>query len=182
MKAIAEREGRTIHEVFYDALIAGKGRRFLYLIVFNFGQGNLDEQHAILSLPNAMFSFGDAGAHVTAACDFANTTFALIHWGRDRARGFSRELLVHRLTSAQAKVFGFADRGEIRLGARADINVIAIDRLKLETPRLLYDFPGGAKRLHQGASGYVATLVDGVPTVEADRPTGALPGQILRSR
>ena len=124
---------------------------------------------------------GDAGAHVTAACDFANTTFALMHWGRDRAHGFSRESLVRRLTGAQAKFFGFADRGEIRLGARADINVIAMDRLTLGTPRLLYDFPGGAKRLHQGASGYVATLVDGVPTVEADELTGALPGQLLRS-
>ena len=182
VKAIAEREGRNVNEVFYDALIADDGQRFLYLIVFNFGDGNLDEQHAILSLPNAIFSFGDAGAHVTAACDFANTTFALMHWGRDRAQGFSKESLIHRLSGAQARFFGFADRGEIRVGARADINVIALDRLKLKAPHLLRDFPGGAKRLHQGASGYIATLVEGVPTVEADELTGALPGQVLRSR
>ncbi|MCB2078103.1 MAG: amidohydrolase family protein [Novosphingobium sp.] len=181
VKAIARRTGRTIHEVFFDALVADEGRKFLYLIVFNFGDGNLDEQHAILSLPDTVFSFGDAGAHVTAACDFANTTFALVHWGRDRAVGFRKESIVHRQTGAQAKFFGFADRGEIRVGANADINVIDFGRLRLDPPRLLHDFPGGAKRLHQGASGYIATLVNGVPTVEADELTGALPGRILRS-
>ena len=182
VKAIAEREGRTVYEVFYDALIANEGRHFLYLIVFNFGNGNLDEQHAILSLPDTMFSFGDAGAHVTAACDFANTTFALIHWGRDRARGFRKESIVHRLTGAQARFFGFRDRGEVRLGAYADLNVIAFDRLKLNPPHLLHDFPGGAKRLHQGASGYLATFVEGAPIVEADELTGELPGRLLRSK
>ena len=141
----------------------------------------VDVNSAELSLPDTVFSFGDAGAHVTAACDFANTTFALVHWGRDRAVGFRKESIVHRQTGAQAKFFGFADRGEIRVGANADINVIDFGRLRLDPPRLLHDFPGGAKRLHQGASGYIATLVNGVPTVEADELTGALPGRILRS-
>jgi N-acyl-D-amino-acid deacylase len=36
--------------------------------------------------------------------------------------------------------------------------------------------------LVQSASGYIATLVNGVPTVERDEMTGQLPGEVLRSR
>lgn len=42
-------------------------------------------------------------------------------------------------------------------------------------------FPGGGARLMQHASGYLATLVGGVTTVEHDALTGALPGTVLRS-
>jgi N-acyl-D-aspartate/D-glutamate deacylase len=45
---------------------------------------------------------------------------------------------------------------------------------------MLHDLPGGASRLMQCAQGYLATLVGGVPIVEHDRLTGAMPGQVLR--
>jgi hypothetical protein len=43
----------------------------------------------------------------------------------------------------------------------ADLNVIDIDRLTLDAPSVVYDLPGGGRRLLQTATGYVATIVAG---------------------
>jgi N-acyl-D-aspartate/D-glutamate deacylase len=45
---------------------------------------------------------------------------------------------------------------------------------------MAHDFPAGAPRLVQRATGYVATFVGGVQTVADDEFTGALPGRLLR--
>jgi N-acyl-D-aspartate/D-glutamate deacylase len=45
---------------------------------------------------------------------------------------------------------------------------------------MVYDLPGGARRLVQRADGYVATVVSGEVVLRDDEATGALPGRILR--
>jgi N-acyl-D-aspartate/D-glutamate deacylase len=42
------------------------------------------------------------------------------------------------------------------------------------------DLPAGGKRLLQDAQGYVHTFVSGDETVTDSRPTGALPGRLIR--
>jgi N-acyl-D-aspartate/D-glutamate deacylase len=181
IKARALREGKTLQEVFYEALTGGDGRNMLYLPLINLTGGTLDEQREILALPDTLMSFGDAGAHLAQICDAAYSSYGLLHWGRDRAQGLPLERLVHQMTGAQAELFGFAGRGVIRLGSIADINVIDHAALKLEPPEMLHDIPGGGGRLMQCATGYVATLVGGAPIVERDVLTGARPGEVLRS-
>jgi N-acyl-D-aspartate/D-glutamate deacylase len=66
-------------------------------------------------------------------------------------------------------------------GSRADLNVIDFTRLRVTPPRVVYDLPAGGKRLAQGAQGYRHTFVAGSETLCDDRPTGALPGRLLRS-
>ena len=46
---------------------------------------------------------------------------------------------------------------------------------------MAYDLPTGARRLVQRGSGYVMTMVSGVPIVENDEFTGALPGKLVRA-
>jgi N-acyl-D-aspartate/D-glutamate deacylase len=181
IKARAEREGKTLMEVFYEALTGGDGRNMLYLPLINLTGGTLDEQREILSLPDTLMSFGDAGAHLAQICDAAYSSYAMLHWGRDRAAGLPLETLVRQMTGAQAELFGFEGRGRIAVGSIADINVIDHAGLKLEPPEMLYDIPGGGTRLMQCAKGYIATLVGGEPIVERDELTGAAPGQVLRS-
>lgn len=181
IRSIAEREQLSIEQVFYDALIGRDGHQFLYLPIANFSNGNLDEQHSILSLPNSLLSFGDAGAHLAQICDAAYSSFALVHWGRDRLPGLRLEKLIRQMTGAQADLFGFAGRGKIAVGAVADINIIDHDALRLNPPQTLHDLPGGASRLMQTAQGYLATLVGGIPIVENDQLTGERPGILLRS-
>ena len=166
IKARGEREGKTLNEVFYEALMAGDGRNFLYLPLANFADGKLDEQREILTQPDSIVSFGDAGAHLAQICDAAYSSFCLAHWGRDRPRGLPLERLIRQMTGAQAELFGFEGRGYIQVGAVADINVIDHAALKLDAPVMLHDIPGGGDRLMQCATGYLATFVGGVAIAE----------------
>jgi N-acyl-D-aspartate/D-glutamate deacylase len=69
----------------------------------------------------------------------------------------------------------------IAAGLRADLNVIDYDRLALHAPEVVHDLPAGGRRLLQRAEGYVATVVAGEVTYRDGKPTGALPGRLLRS-
>jgi N-acyl-D-aspartate/D-glutamate deacylase len=75
---------------------------------------------------------------------------------------------------------GLHDRGVIAEGFKADLNVIDLDRLKLHKPGVRHDLPAGGRRLAQGADGYVATIVSGVPIQREGVPVGPLPGRLVR--
>jgi N-acyl-D-aspartate/D-glutamate deacylase len=106
----------------------------------------------------------------------------LSYWVRDRERGprMRLETVVQRMTSDTARVYGLNDRGVVAPGRKADLNLIDLDALALLPPEMLFDLPGGGRRLCQGARGYRATIVSGVVTQENDQPTGALPGRLIR--
>ena len=125
----------------------------------------------------------DAGAHVSLIFDAVNPTYQLTYWGRDRSRGETIPLpyLIHRATQKNAQLFGFNDRGVLQAGKRADINIINFEALKLTKLDLLDDLPAGGTRLMQGASGYDATIINGVITRRFDQDTGARPGRLVRS-
>jgi N-acyl-D-amino-acid deacylase len=107
----------------------------------------------------------------------------LTHWVRDRSRGAKLpiETIIHKMTKNNADLYGFADRGLLAIGKRADVNVIDMTRLTLRAPEFGNDLPGGAARLVQEAEGYAATLVAGIVTRRNDRDTGARPGSLVRS-
>jgi N-acyl-D-amino-acid deacylase len=90
------------------------------------------------------------------------------------------EAAVQRLTLLPATVHGLAGRGAIRAGWAADLVVYDPARLGVGTTRLARDFPAGSARYVVDAIGYRAVIVNGVPVLEDGRPTGALPGQVLR--
>jgi N-acyl-D-aspartate/D-glutamate deacylase len=63
----------------------------------------------------------------------------------------------------------------------ADVNVLDLDGLYLQTPEMVHDLPLGANRFTQRARGFDYTLVNGTVIVEHDELTGARPGQLLVS-
>lgn len=77
-------------------------------------------------------------------------------------------------------LYGFADRGRVAEGLRADLNVIDLDGLRLHAPRAEHDLPAGGLRLLQDATGYRATIVAGEITRCDGADTGARPGRLLR--
>jgi N-acyl-D-aspartate/D-glutamate deacylase len=79
-----------------------------------------------------------------------------------------------------ARAVGFADRGTLTVGGRADVNVIDLDNLTLHLPEVVHDLPAGGRRLHQRASGYEATIVAGEVIRRFDQSTGARPGKLVR--
>jgi N-acyl-D-aspartate/D-glutamate deacylase len=107
----------------------------------------------------------------------------LTHWTRDRTRGerLPVEFVVRKQTHDTARLYGMTDRGTIERGMLADINVIDYDGLRLSPPEVVADLPAGGTRIVQRAQGYVATVKRGIVTYRDGRPTGALPGVLVRS-
>src|SRR5439155_21049856 len=76
--------------------------------------------------------------------------------------------------------WGFADRGPMREGLRADLLVFDPETIAPEMPEVAHDLPAGARRLVQRARGISATVVNGEIVLRDGKPSGALPGQLLR--
>ena len=57
-----------------------------------------------------------------------------------------------------ALAIGLDDRGLIKEGMKADINIIDFDNLTLYSPEIRYDLPAGGKRLVQRVDGYKYTI------------------------
>ena len=81
--------------------------------------------------------------------------------------------------NAPQRFYGLHDRGVLKPGHNADIHIIDFPRLHLNAPYFTHDLPANGKRLMQKASGYVATIVNGVPMSVNGKPTGDLPGRLI---
>ena len=140
---------------------------------------SLDNLRDVITTDWCMPGLGDAGAHVGQVMDCGWATFTLSYWHRDRSV-YTLEEAVRRITSVPAHVMGLTDRGTLKVGAKADINVIDIERLSECYPEFAYDFPNGAGRFIQRAKGYRATVCNGQLVLENDELTGAQAGSVLR--
>lgn len=180
--AMAARRGEDPASLAYDLLLANDGRTILYRPLSNYTAGNLNAVHDMLAHPATIVGLGDGGAHVGILCDSSAITTMLTHWTRDRTVGerFALPWAVRRVTRDTAEALGLHDRGVVRPGYKADLNVIDYDRLALHTPQVVYDLPSGGRRVIQKASGYEATIVSGVPVYREGEATGALPGRLVR--
>jgi len=181
VEALAAARGIEPIEMALDLLIEDQGRAFLFAPFSNYAEFNLDVCREMLTHKDAVLALSDGGAHVGIICDASFPTYALSHWGRDRDHdriGVGR--LVEQLSSRTARAVGLLDRGEVAVGMKADLNVIDFERLVCERPVMSFDLPSGGKRLLQRARGYAATVVSGRVIAREDRPTGALPGRLVR--
>ncbi len=124
-------------------------------------------------------SLGDAGAHVSQIIDADWATFVLKYWIKER-QIYSLPKGIQRMTSDAARVMGLKDRGTLKVGQRADVNVFDLDRVTQLQPEIVHKFPGGAPHFTQRARGYKATLVNGQVNVRDDQSTGARAGMVLR--
>ncbi|MGH3745613.1 MAG: N-acyl-D-amino-acid deacylase family protein, partial [Mycobacteriales bacterium] len=166
----------------YDRLLEKDGKAFYALLGSNFVDGSLEVCREMLLEPHTVTGLADAGAHVNLISDCSASTFHLTHWARDRSRGerLPVELLVRKLTSGNAELYGFRDRGVLAAGKKADVNVIDLENLRIREPFVRYDLPAGASRILQPATGYLATLVNGTVTRRHDTDTGDRAGRLVR--
>jgi N-acyl-D-aspartate/D-glutamate deacylase len=133
----------------------------------------------VMKHPRTVMAFSDAGAHVSQMSDCSIQTHLLAHWVRDR-NDFTLEEAVRMLTLAAARAWGFHDRGLLREGLIADINVFDPDVVGPEMPTVVRDLPASATRLKQTARGFLATIVSGQVVHDHGQHTGALPGHLIR--
>jgi N-acyl-D-amino-acid deacylase len=175
--AHAERRGVTPVEAFIDLVLATNGR---LVCNFPFLNQSFDAVQEMLDEPVVVMGLADAGAHVGQIMDSSQPTFVLTYWVRERNR-WPIEEAVRRMTSDTADLFGIKDRGVLRAGAFADVNVVDLEGLTLHQPEFVHDFPGGAGRYVQRSDGYDYTVVNGEVFMDHGEHTGALPGNVLRS-
>jgi N-acyl-D-aspartate/D-glutamate deacylase len=180
--ARAARAGADPAAFCYDLMLENEGRKILYRAFINYHDFSLDSVRQMMTHEHTLFGLGDGGAHVSIICDASAPTTTITHWARDRSRGERLPLpwIIRRLSRDNAEAMGLTDRGLLRPGKRADINVIDFDRLAAHAPEVRYDLPSGGRRLVQRTEGYDATIVAGVPTMRGGTATGALPGRLVR--
>jgi N-acyl-D-amino-acid deacylase len=181
--ARAKARGVTPMEEAYDRLLDDDGHAMLLVAMGNYQNNSLDTVGELLRRDDVVLGLGDGGAHYGMICDASYPTFLLAHWARDRASGRMRVAdVIRELTSVPARVAGFADRGRIAVGYKADLNVINHAAVRLHKPVITHDLPAGGRRLDQAADGYVATIVSGEIIAENGVPTDARPGKLVRGR
>jgi N-acyl-D-aspartate/D-glutamate deacylase len=175
--AEARRRGISAAAAYIELLLESDGTVVCSYPFLNQRLGAVEEM-----LDDSLVTLGlaDAGAHVGQILDASQPTFFLTYWIRERQR-WSIEEAVRRLTSDTADLFGIADRGRLQPGSFADVNVIDFDGLRLPAPTYAYDFPDGAGRYVQGASGYDYTLVNGEVFMDHGEHTGAFAGTLLKN-
>ncbi|MCV7382276.1 amidohydrolase family protein [Mycolicibacter longobardus] len=180
--AIAAQRGEDPLATLYDLMLEADAGAMLMLPFFNYADGNHDAIREMLTHPAGVLGLSDGGAHCGMICDATYPTYLLTHWARDRHRGdkLPLEYVVRKQCRDTAQLFGLNDRGVIEAGKKADLNVIDMDALTLRPARMAYDLPAGGRRLLQGASGYVATIVSGAVTRRDGVDTGARPGRLVR--
>ncbi len=142
---------------------------------------DMDDITAILRHPRSVLSFSDSGAHVSQMADASLQTHLLAHWVRDRGI-FTFEEAIRMITLAPARAWGFHDRGLVREGLLADLNVLDPATVAPAMPTLVHDLPAGEKRIEQKSTGIAATIVAGQIVVRAGNHTGATPGRLVRKR
>ena len=182
IRAIAEREGRSPHEVAYDIMLERGGKGIVYLPLLGYADGSLDAIREMMLHPQAVYGLSDGGAHCGLICDASMPTFLLTHWVRDRTRGerIPLEQVVAGQTGRTAALYGMQDLGTLAPGMKADVNVIDFEGLHIHSPEMVYDLPAEGRRLIQKVDGYRYTIKSGEVIYENGEPTGALPGALVR--
>ncbi len=175
--AEARRRGVSAAAAYLELLLETDGT---VVCSYPFLNQQLGAVEAMLDDPLVTLGLGDAGAHVGQILDASQPTFFLTYWIRERRR-WTIEEGIRRLTSDTADLFGITDRGRLDPGRFADLNVIDFDALHLPPPTYEYDFPHGAGRYVQGASGYDWTLVNGQVFMDHGEHTGVLAGALLKN-
>ena len=181
---LAEQRNQSEEEVIYDELIKDNGKSLIYACFTPYENHKLEFVETFYKLKSSVAGGSDGGAHCGLICDASMPTTNLSHWARDRSAGnkIPLELIIRKQTKDTAETYGLFDRGEIKTGMIADINIIDFEKLNVSLPKMIFDLPKGGKRLVQESFGYLATIKSGEVVYENGQATGTLPGQVIRGK
>ncbi len=181
---LAEQRNQSEEEVIYDELIKDDGKSLIYACFTPYENHKLKFVETFYKLKSSVAGGSDGGAHCGLICDASMPTTNLSHWARDRSAGnkIPLELIIRKQTKDTAETYGLFDRGEIKTGMIADINIIDFEKLNVSLPKMIFDLPKGGKRLVQESFGYLATIKSGEVIYENGQATGTLPGQVIRGK
>lgn len=138
---------------------------------------------ALMNDPKTVGNISDAGAHLQMLCGGGENVLLLTKYARDE-KLLSLEQAIHVMTGKLANFFGLTDRGEIKVGKRADIVVFNMDEVQYRDMEKRFDVPDGKGgttwRFTRPPAPMRLTLVNGVATFDGQAYTGTTPGEFLR--
>jgi N-acyl-D-aspartate/D-glutamate deacylase len=177
---IAAERGSEPFATLIDIVVADELRTVLWPIPPDGDDASWELRRQTWEDDRAMLGGSDAGAHLDRMCGAPFPTRFL----GDTLRGrklVTLERAVQLMTQVPAELFGLEGRGVLAEGAHADIVVVDPETVGSELAELVHDLPGDSPRLTADSIGVERVLVNGVVVVVDGKPTGALPGSILRS-
>jgi len=180
IEAMAKEKGVTAAELAYEILIENDGNNFIYAPLVNYADHTFGVCKKMLDDKNAIMGLGDGGAHVGFILDAGYPTWLISYWSVKK-KAYSMEETVRRLTSDTANAAGLNDRGLLKVGLKADINIIDWENVGSSDPFMTQDLPAGGKRLMQHTRGYVTTIVSGKVTYKNGEFTKERPGTVVKS-
>lgn len=174
---IAKEQDKGLIDAFLDVVVEEK-----LDTVIRHATGNSDKEAMtqILNYPKAIVGLSDGGAHVQFHGGYGYSTNLLGYWVREQ-EVMSLEKAVRRLTFESASTFGLYDRGLLHPGMAADITVFDPHTVRALPEDIVHDFPGGGWRVRELAEGIRCTIVNGEVLIQDGKPTGALPGRVMRN-
>jgi N-acyl-D-aspartate/D-glutamate deacylase len=177
LSEIAKQQDKGIIDAFLDLVVEEK-----LDTVIRHATGNSDKEAMtqILNYPKAIVGLSDGGAHVQFHGGYGYSTNLLGYWVREQ-HVMSLEKAVRRLTFESASTFGIYDRGLLHPGKAADITVFDPDTVRALPEDIVHDFPAGGWRVRELAEGIRCTIVNGEVLIEDGKPTGAMPGKVMRN-
>ncbi len=178
--SIAAEQGKPPFDALLDLVIADGLRTVLWPKASDGDDASWRARVDVWENPGALVGGSDAGAHLDRMCGSNYPTSFLGDCLRKR-KLVPMERAVHWMTAGPADLFGLHDRGRIAEGLRADLFVFDPETVASEPATLVQDLPGGSPRLIADSVGVVRVLVNGTETVADGKPTGNLPGTLLRS-
>ncbi|MFC0600413.1 N-acyl-D-amino-acid deacylase family protein [Streptomyces palmae] len=177
---IAAERGQDPFACLVEICAADELRTVLWPMPRDNDPGSWELRRRTWEHPDVLLGGSDAGAHLDRMCGAPYTTRFLGDCLRGR-RLTTLERAVRMLSDDPARLFGLRGRGRIAEGYRADLVLFDPERIDAGPATLVHDLPGDGPRLDSRPVGVVSVRVNGVQTLREDRPTGALPGQVLRS-
>lgn len=174
--AIAEKENKHIVDAFLDLVVADDLKTEFEAKQY---RDNAQYTAEVLHSPHVVAGLSDGGAHLKFLSNGGFPTQHLTWLVRDE-QVVSLEEMHYKLSYLPAHIAGFKDRGFLREGAPADIVMYDLDKLKVLPTTIAHDLPGGEWRRITMGEGYRWIMVNGEVTFEDGKPTGALPGKLLR--
>jgi len=145
---------------------------------------DLDEEMIVRLIkdPYSVGNINDAPAHGQMLCGAGENLELITKYARELG-AISLEHAIHSMTGKLAGHFNLKDRGELKVGKRADIAVFHLDEIATRPKKKVYDVPNGDGgfiwRWTRDAAPMRLTLVNGVPTFDDGAFTQALPGRML---
>jgi N-acyl-D-aspartate/D-glutamate deacylase len=177
---IAPEIGKTPFDTLLDIVVADELRTALWPLPTDDDVDSWKLRVEVWRDERALVGGSDAGAHLDRMCGSGYPTAFLGEVVRERGL-LPLEEAVHMMTGAPAALFGLKDRGRVAPGYAADLVLFDAAKVGSGTVKAQADLPGGTERLICEASGVARVLVNGRDIVVDGRPTGDLPGRILRS-